>query len=310
MAMSPFAQVAAFSIKVPVPVAHIVRIFAVLAFIPLFVILQRSLDHRVDRQAITIQELSQLPRGEYLKPALLGYHHLGADIIWLQMLQVLGKRKNSSEEYTWLYHTLDVITTLDPHYAYAYYVGGVVLSELGERVDLSNQLLQKGHIANPREWNLLFLLGYNHYFLLGNAAAGADYIGRASQIPGAPGFLPGLATRMYAESGNPNVALQFLEELWRRNPDLAVREKLEIRAKEVMIERDIQEIESAVQQYRDQRGRLPRELHDLISNGSLRQIPQEPFGGTYDLNSVTGKVSSSTHPKRLEVFRLDKQGRM
>ena len=310
MAMSPLAQVTTFTIKVPIPVSRIARIFAVLAFIPLFVILQRSLDHRVDRQAITIQELSQLPRGEYLKPALLGYHHLGADIIWLQMLQVLGERKNSAEEYTWLYHALDVITTLDPHYAYAYYVGGVVLANLGDRVDLSNQLLTKGHIANPGEWNLLFLLGYNHYFVLGNAAAGAEYIGRASQIPGAPGFLPGLATRMYAESGNPNVALQFLEELWRRNPDLAVREKLEMRAKEVMIERDIQGIESAVQQYRDQRGRLPRELYDLISNGNLRQIPQEPFGGTYDLDLATGKVSSSTHPNRLKVFRLDKEDRI
>lgn len=310
MAMSPLAQATAFTNKAPVPIAHIVRVFAVLAFIPLFVILQRSLDHRVDRQAITIQELAQLPRGEYLKPALLGYHQLGADIIWLQMLQVLGKRKNSADEYSWLYHALDVITTLDPHYVYAYYVGGVVLSDSGEHVALSNQLLQKGHIANPGEWELLFLLGYNHYFVLGNTAAGAEYIGRASQIPGAPGFLPGLATRMYAESGNPNVALEFLEELWRRNPDLAVREKLEVRAREVMIERDIQELESAVRRYRDQRGRLPKELYDLISNGNLRQIPQEPFGGTYDLDVATGKVSSSTHPNRLKVFRLDKQGRM
>ncbi len=133
-------------------------------------------------------------------------------------------------------------------------------------MDLSNQLLQKGHIANPGEWNLLFLLGYNHYFVLGNATAGAEYIGRASQIPGAPWFLPGLAIRMYAESGNPNVALQFLGEIWRRNPDLAVREKLEVRAKEVLIERDIRLIESAIQQYRDQRGQLPRRLPDLISS--------------------------------------------
>ncbi len=120
--MSPLAQVTAFAFKVPVPIAYIVRVFAVRAFIPLFVFLQDSLDHRTDRQAITLQELSQLPRGEYLKPALLGYHHLGADLIWLQMLQMLGKRKNSADEYTWLYHALDVITTLDPHYAY--YVGG------------------------------------------------------------------------------------------------------------------------------------------------------------------------------------------
>ena len=39
------------------------------------------------------RKLAQLPRGEYLKPALLGYHHLGADFLWLRLLQVGVKKK-------------------------------------------------------------------------------------------------------------------------------------------------------------------------------------------------------------------------
>lgn len=283
---------------------------AVVSFVTLITVLQQTLDLRANQQTTTIQELSQLPRGEYLKPVLLGYHHLGADLLWLQMIQMLGKRQNSADEYAWLYHVLDVITTLDPQYAHAYYVGGVVLTDLAERVDLSNRLLEKGHATNPHEWSLPFLLGYNHYFVLGDATTGAEYIGRASQIPGAPGFLPGLATRMYAESGNPDVALQFLAELWKRNPDMAVREKLEIRAKEVMIERDVRLLESAVQQYRSRHGYFPDILQDLVKDGVLSQIPPEPFSGSYELDSRTGNVSSSTHPDRLKVFRLDKQGRV
>jgi len=283
---------------------------AVLALVTLIIVLQQTIDLGVDQQTVTIQELSQLPRGEYLKPALLGYHHLGADVLWLRMLQVLGKRQNSADEYTWLYHALEVITTLDPRYAYAYYVGGVVLTDLGGRVDLSNRLLEKGHSANPMEWSLPFLLGYNYYFVLGDAASGAEYIGRASKIPGSPGFLPGLATRMYTESGDPDVALQFLEELWKRNPDVTVRERLDIRVKEVMIERDIRSLESAVQLYKVKQGHFPEKLHDLVTSGYLSQIPQEPFGGSYELDSRTGKVTSSTHPDRLKVFRLDKQGRV
>ncbi len=274
----------------------------------LVVDLQQTLDLRSDQRAVTIQDLAHLPPGEYLKPTLLGYHHLGADILWLQMLQVLGKRQNSADEYAWLYHTLDVVTTLDPQYVYAYYIGGVVLSDLGGRVDLSNRLLNKGHFANPNEWSLPFLLGYNHYFILGDAVLGADYTGRASRVPGAPGFLPGLATRMYSESGNPDVALQFLEELWKRNPDVVVREKLEVRVKEVMIERDIRILETAVQQYRGKQGRYPSTVQELVSGGYLSQLPQEPFGGSYELDEKTGKVTSSTHPDRLKVFRLDKQG--
>jgi len=120
------------------------------------IVLQQTLDQRLDRDVTRIEELAQLPRGEYLKPMLLGYQHVGADLLWLQLLQVLGKKKTTADEYEWIYHALDVITTLDPQYDYAYYVGGVVLTNLANRTDLSNRLLEKGFAANPAIWNLPF----------------------------------------------------------------------------------------------------------------------------------------------------------
>ena len=279
-----------------------------LSLLAVIISLQWNLDLRIDAHKQKIEELAQLPRGEYLKPALLGYHHLGADILWLRLLQVLGKKKNTADEYEWLYHALDVVTTLDPQYAYAYYVGGVVLNNYANRVDLSNRLLEKGHRENPDEWNLPFLLGHNHYFVLGDAQKGAVYISTAARTSGAPDFLPGLATRMHAEAGNPEVALEFLEALWRENPDLVVREKLETRAKEVIIERDLRTLERAIEQYRRQHGMVPNTLADLVSTEYLSHIPEEPFGGSYDLNTKTGQVTSSTHPTRLKVFRRDLEG--
>ncbi len=274
----------------------------------LIVLLQRNLDFRIDVHAAKIEDLAQLPRGEYLKPALLGYNHLGADLLWLRLLQVWGKKKNTDNEYEWMYHALEVITTLDPRYAYAYYVGGVALINYTDRPDLSNRLLEKGHRANPGEWNLPFLLGYNHYFALGNAIKGAEYIGRAARTPGAPDFLPGLATRMHAEAGNPDVALQFLEALWKENPDLVVREKLETRAKEVLIERDLRALERAISHYYNDHRAFPSSLTDLVSRKYLERVPEEPFGGTYLFDARTGRVTSSTHPARLKVFRLDLEG--
>lgn len=274
----------------------------------LIVSLQQNLDRRIDSQSVRVEELAQLPRGEYLKPAMMGYHHLGADLLWLRLLQVWGKKKNTDNEYEWIYHALDVITTLDPQYAYAHYVGGVALTNYANRPDLSNRLLEKGYRENPGEWNLPFLLGYNHYFALGNATKGAEYIGRAARTPGAPDFLPGLATRMHAEAGNPDVALQFLEALWKENPDLVVREKLETRAKEVMIERDLRILERAVEHYHNDHHAFPFSLFDLVSEKYLERLPEEPFGGIYLFDARTGRVTSSTHPTRLKVFRLDLQG--
>ena len=202
--------------------------------------LQTQFDRRVDHAIVQIEGLAQLPKGIYLKPALLGYHHLGADILWLRLVQVLGNKRNAADEYEWMYHALDVITDLDPQYAYAYYAGGVVLGDLAHRTDLSNRLLRKGADANPKVWNIPFLLGYNYYFLLDDPEEGAEYLMRAASLPDRPAYLPGLATRMSAEAGNPETALVFLEARLSETQDPQLREEFVNRMKEVIIERDIQ----------------------------------------------------------------------
>ncbi len=264
--------------------------------------LQGELDRRQDRTVVQIEGLAQLPKGEYLKPALLGYHHLGADFLWLRLIQVIGNKRNSADEYEWMYHALDVITTLDPQYAYAYYAGGVILGDLANRPDLSTRLLEKGVKANPEVWNIPFLLGYNYYFLFGDPAKGAEYIMEAARRPDGPAYLPGLATRMAAEAGSPDTALVFLEARLQETLDPQMQEVLAKRMKEVIIERDLRILERAVETYRTQHGTLPATLTDLVVAGVLSMLPQEPFGGDYWLDSKTGSVSSSTHPERLRTF--------
>jgi len=276
---------------------------AVLLALGLTLSLQHTLDDDVEHSQIQIEELAQLPPGEYLKPALLGYHHLGADVLWLRFVQVLGKKRNTPDEFEWMYHALDVITTLDPRYAYAYQVGGIVLTELAHRVDLSNRILEKGAEANPEVWWLPFNLGYNYFFHLGDSRRAAEYIARAARLPGGPAYLPGLATRMYAEANDPNLALDFLSTMWRQTDNAYVKAELETRMKELIIERDIGLLEAAVTRYHGRRGSLPARLDDLVRSGELARVPPEPFGGEYQLNSNTGKIVSSTHPARLHVLR-------
>ncbi|CUQ67621.1 hypothetical protein [Candidatus Nitrospira inopinata] len=264
--------------------------------------LQQTLDHRQDRTFVQIEELAHLPQGDHLKPTLLGYHHLGADVLWLKLVQVIGKRQNTMDEYEWMAHALDVITTLDPQYAYAYYAGGVILGDLANRPDLANRLLKRGHEENPTAWNIPFLLGYNYYFLLADPAMGAYYTMRAASLPGRPAYLPGLATRMAAEAGKPETALAFLEARLRETDDPEMKKFFETRMKEVIIERDIRLLERAVDHYRTIHGQVPPSLTALVGAGVLTALPPEPFGGEYRLDQWTGTVTSSTHPERLKTF--------
>lgn len=269
--------------------------------------MQGHLDQRQDRTLAQIDELAHLPKGEYLKPVLLGYHHLGADLLWLKLVQVIGNRQNSMDEYEWMAHALDVITTLDPQYAYAYYAGGVILGDLANRPDLANRLLEKGTEANPTVWNIPFLLGYNHYFLLGDPEQGAKYIMQAALLPDRPMYLQGLATRLAAEAGRPETALAFLEARLRETSDSEMREFFANRIKEVMIERDLHLLERAVNLYRATYGDRPMSLTALIEGRIVRSLPMEPFGGEYRLDQYTGQVSSSTHPERLRTFYKQKK---
>ena len=265
--------------------------------------LQYQMNQAQNRIPVVMLELTSLPKGEMLKPALVGYHHLGADLLWLKLVQVLGERGHSAQEHEWMYHALDVITTLDSQYAYAYYAGGITLSDIAKRADLSNRLLEKGANTNPDVWNIPFLIGYNYYFLLGDPARGAKYIMRAASLPGRPAYLPGLATRMAAEAGSPDTALAFLEARLIETRDPWMRADLENRMKEVLIERDIRELDRAVLAYQKQHRVLPKNLGDLIRDGRLPAIPSEPFGGRYQLDPRSGAVWSTTHPERLRVYR-------
>lgn len=255
-----------------------------------------------------IEEFMLLPKGEYLKPLVLGYEQLVGDIIWLRTIQILGDEMVTPEGYGWSYHALDVVTTLDPKFAYAYQLGGVNLSVLGNRPDLSNLLLEKGMKENPDVWQIPFYLGYNHFFYLNDYKSAAEYMAMASNLPGHPEYLPRLASRLYVQTGNPDVALDFLTRIYKETEDDNVRKTLEKRIKEVHVERDARFLEEAIRRYREVYNVDPQDLRDLIEKDIITGIPKEPFGGYYYLNKVDRKVYSSMIKERMRVYgKVDKE---
>ncbi|MBH0208294.1 MAG: ABC transporter permease [Nitrospira sp.] len=119
---------------------------------------QISMDHA--RAGIPmLQRSSYVPDGHLLKVAALGYREVVADVLWLQVIQAMGDKYVSPETGRWIYHTLDVVTTLDPTFVRAYEAGAHALCTMVVMPEESNRLLEKGIRHNPREWRLPFLLG-------------------------------------------------------------------------------------------------------------------------------------------------------
>lgn len=256
---------------------------------------------RHDAMADARTQLRLLPNGAFVKPMVLGYHHVAADLLWLNIVQVLGEREVRQADYEWLFHALNVATTLDPHYVYAYDVGGVVLAELAGRVDWSNALLEKGMAANPGAWRLPFQLGFNAFFHQQDYVRAADYMAIAARLPGRPAYVPELAARLYVEGQQPALALDFLDVMERQTDDVQVLAVLERRKAEVIVERDLVVLEEAVQAYMVRMGQRPQTFDILIQAGDLAAVPVEPFSGAYRLDSERGTVVSTTHPNRLRL---------
>jgi len=260
---------------------------------------------RLDEQRATItkfQRFMYLPQGEHLKIAVLGYQHMVADLLWIQVVQAMGERQVTEVAGHWIYRALDVITTLDPKFVRVYEVGGIALTTLVVHIDESNRILEKGIQHNPDVWTLPYLLGFNYYFELHDDAKAADYIAKASRLPGAPEYLASFATRLYVSAREPQVAIDFLAQMYEQTSDENIKRILEQRLKEVVVERDLQLLEEAISRYRERYKRAPDRLEDLVSPGLLRSLPREPFGGRYLYDPQTQTVRSSEMKERLKVY--------
>lgn len=248
-------------------------------------------------------ELSYLPKGEYLRVAVLGYQQIVADLIWLKAVQHFGERKQTKIGYKWAYHAVDVLTDLDPKFAFAYQAAGTNLGVYAGLVQESIAILTKGMRHNPNVWELPFYTGYDYYFELHDPKSAAIYFRRAAELPGAPPYLPRLAARMTVEAGDPEAALEFLQRLYQQVEDEQIRKGLESRMREVAAERDIRFLEEAVRLYKTRYKKGPEKLDDLVRRGIITQIPVEPLGGTYKLNAADGTVTSTGLAERLRVHR-------
>ena len=253
--------------------------------------------------AVRAEELSYLPKGEYLKIAVLGYDQFAADLIWLKAVQHLGATRQSKGGYYWAYHVVNVVTDLDPKFLPAYLASGAILGVWAGLQYESIEILRKGMRENPDVWQLPFYIGYDYFYELCDPAKAAPYFQAAAKLPGAPSYLPSLAARMTVAGGDPAAALEFLQHLYEQVRDPRLREALELKIKEVLVERDIRALQDGAQRYRARYGKAPRTLKELVARGIVASLPEEPFGGRYVLDPSSGSVKPVGRSKRLDIYR-------
>ncbi len=253
---------------------------------------QTSLEYRRARWRES-DALLFLPSGEYLEVVSLGYQALLADALYLWSIQYYGHHR-TKEGRAYLWRIYDVITDLDPHYQDAYFTGALIMALDMSDAELAMKLLAKGAEQNPDDWIYLVESGFYAWMNLEDHALAATHFDRALQLEGTPPVVRRLRASMGERMANKTDALALWMSIYDEamaNEDERIVAVAWQHVYDLKVGLDLESYADAIRRFRADRGRPPRILRALATQGYLRVVPLDPSGQEYAYDPVTGRVA-------------------
>lgn len=225
----------------------------------------------------------------------LGHKGLYADFLFLKTATFYGEKQiyqqaMTSEDLDFLVAGLDAVTDLDPYFLDPYVLAEGTLTWSARRFEDANRLLEKGMKNRAWDWQLPYYLGFNHFYFLKDYNKGAEYLMEASRRPGSPNFLPQLAARLSYYGDQAKTGVLFLTGMVNQTDDERLKASL-LRRKKAL--EGATALEEAIERYTKAHRKAPDNLNDLVSEGYIDRLPEEPYGGTWVILR-TGRVFSTS----------------
>ena len=250
------------------------------------------------REEVETGHVGPLPNGRVLRVMSLGFERLIADLYWIRAVFYIGGEAAQDTNYPSAEPLAHLITDIDPYFDSAYVLLSSVIGGLRGDASAAIRLLEKGTQYNDY-WRLYFMAGYFHFIELGDFAEGARYLTEAAKR-GGPEYLPLLAARLYAQDGELDTAIDFIQARIRQEQHPELREPLERRLRDLVIQRDLGVIDAAIQRYAAEQGAAPERMSQLVEKGYLRPDPVDPSGQPYEIRN--GRAYTPTEYEQLRIF--------
>jgi len=251
-------------------------------------------------------ELIYLPDANRLRPLALGYDNVLADVIWFRTIDYFGAHYATDRAYPWLEAMCDLVTDLDPRARHVYRFAALILPWEAHDPDAAVRLLDKGIRAMPQAWNLHYHRGVIQYLFKGDFASASADLTRAAAQPGAPGFVARFAAILQTQQQGPQTTIAMLEQMRDQAMSEQTRQVVERSLRDAKAAWEIQALEEAVRTYRGRHSALPKSLAAMVRDGLIKFVPEDRYGGHYEIDQTTGAVRSSTGkvPMRLHTSPL------
>ncbi len=229
------------------------------------------------------------------KVVTLEFKGLLSDVLFSRAMTYYGgklmrKENTSDHEWNWMYKNMDVATDLDPYFLDPYYFGAMTLAWEANKVQEANALLEKALRYRTWDWTIPFYLGFNHFYFLQDNVRASEYLMDASKKPGAITVLASLAAKLAYRERQTENAITFLQEILKKTDNEALKKQYETRLHAM---NSTLYLERAVADYRNRFHKTPSSIDELTRQGILRTIPNDPYGGTFYLDSQGGVHTTS-----------------
>jgi hypothetical protein len=174
-----------------------------------------------------LHEKLYLPSGKFVQELSLGYREVVADAVWLSAVQYYGDFRKGNHDLRYFSGLIDIVTTLDPHFTFAYLFGALVISEDVGAFEEGMNILKRGMSRNPTSWQLPFEIGFLNFVNRRDNALAARYFELASRLPGAPEYAGRFAAFVYSKAGDSGSSIRMWEEYKEHADDPFLKELAE-----------------------------------------------------------------------------------
>lgn len=243
-----------------------------------------------------------LPNEQYVRLATMGFDNFASDLLWFNTINYFGKQLRGNRDYQWLSNMCNLVTSLDPRKSHVYEFCANMLAWEAKDFTKSIEILDRAVAAEPNTWRFLYIRGFNYWYFFQDTDKAVADLQAAANMKDAPPFLASLVSRLFIHKDSPETAVTFLQNAVRNASDESAKKVLLDRLKRAILARDLKVLQDQIDRFAQQKGAPAKNLHDLVEAGLLRFVPEEPFGGKYELDPSSGKAISTSGEEPLKFY--------
>lgn len=245
-----------------------------------------------------------------------GFLPVSIDWLWLESVMDVSQLPTPNGTHSSLYYTIDLLTSLDPSFYFAYVAGAHLLTVYRSDPLGAKELLLKARGFRDSEltrysqhfqddywadaWNISVLLAYVDLFELNDLPSAGEHFRDAARFASAPAYVHQMSNRLSKPGGIYEVGDRLLEFMIRKEKASRMDPKVMVRLKEqreaLKVKRYLFSMSQALQEFLKRKGSVSL-TQDVWSSFLMEKKLSEfdPWGGTLRFSSDAKVLTTTPH---------------